>query len=68
MRFELEGCVAKLTEEVEVISEWAIVDYMTSEVFMEEVNESALKMFHKGFDEYSHQICLMYPNLDLSKL
>ena len=41
---------------------------MASEDFMDEVNESILEMIHKGFEEYSRQLCLLYLDLNLSKL
>ena len=68
MRSKLKRCVAKLTEEAEVASKKAIMDFMAFEAFIDEVNESALEMFYKGFNECSRQLRLLYPDLDLSKL
>ena len=68
VRSELEGHVAKLTEEAKVISKKAVEDFMASEAFMDEVNESALNIFLKGFDECHQQLHLLYPDLDLRKL
>ena len=60
--------MAELTEEAKVISKRVVEEFKTLEAFMDEVNESALDMFLKGFDECQKQLQLLYPNLDLSKL
>ena len=68
MRSELEGRMVKLTKEVEATSKKAIIDYISSKTFVDEVNKSALEMFYKGFDECCCRMRLLYPDLDLGKL
>ena len=57
-----------MTERLAAAPKKVVGDYMGSEAFKFEVNVATIDSFDRRFEECSHQIKKMYPDLDLSKL